>query len=167
MQDLSAPFFFLEADLELGELKPGRWQVRKGLTVFLIDLSDPVDLAQLLLQLNIVFEALLFGTQTNGSAVDFPGLGKVVATQAEVCVELPEFGEGKLLVRHCLDGPLKDQLSLCTISGHLLLESCVVVPDVHISSPEALLFCRRLLLDRGLVDEPHCLYVFEALLQPN
>ena len=66
---------------------------------------------------------------------------------------------------HQLDGPLPDLFGCGHVLCLLLLKHSIVVPNVHVSPPKALLLCRRQLLNCCLVDFTGLVVAAHALLQ--
>jgi hypothetical protein len=89
LQDLPTPLHLLQVQLERRKLHPRTRQGRKSLTIFLVDLPHTVQLAQLLLELNVTPEDLLLGADTDGSPVGFTGFGEVVASEAKIGIVDP------------------------------------------------------------------------------
>ena len=63
-EDLLAAVDFLQVVLERGEFDPGVRQVREHRAVLLVDHTHPIELAKMLLHLDVGLENLLLGTHT-------------------------------------------------------------------------------------------------------
>mmetsp|Transcript_64525 Transcript_64525/g.185506 ORF Transcript_64525/g.185506 Transcript_64525/m.185506 type:complete len:271 (-) Transcript_64525:968-1780(-) len=170
----------LEVDVDVPRLRVERVCLEK----LLIDLPTPVDVAEAHLQVGVVQEDPLLSALRDGPAEDFPGPVEVQLTDLELSVQLPDLGEGELLVRHHLQERVEDLPRLLDVAGLQLLEQGVVDPQVDVPPPEALLRHGGLVGDGALVDladpadvaatlleadvvEPHVVVprvVFDALL---
>ena len=155
---------FLKIQLERRKLNPRQGKVGKLLTVFLVNLSYSVQLAQLLFKLNIGLENLLLRKQPDWTTKNFPSLFNIVTTQTKVCVLDPKLTESKLLVRNQFYYALVYMVGLFHVLSNLFLENSVIEPNVNVSAPESFFLRRRKFFDCCFVDLPSFLNVFGVLL---
>mmetsp|Transcript_41812 Transcript_41812/g.110715 ORF Transcript_41812/g.110715 Transcript_41812/m.110715 type:complete len:401 (-) Transcript_41812:1014-2216(-) len=130
-----------------------------------IDLSTPLHVSQAHLQISIVEEDAFLLALSNGPSKDATGTAELQLAHLKLCVKLPHFSEGELLVRHYLDHGVVHRPRLVDVPSLELFKERVVDPEVAVTSPESLLQHRRLVRNGSLVDLTDARDVSAALFE--
>lgn len=112
LKDLLASLCFFKSELKIGIVDPWAWELREFLTVYFIDLSDPVQLAEVFFHFDVGLENFLLGENSNGSSESFSSFFQVIASQTKIGIKDPQLSKSKFFVGHQFDGSIVDFISL-------------------------------------------------------